>query len=243
MMGAPLDKKVHFATLIDRVACLNETLVRTSKRREDEEKVRAEERAGAKRNVHVGSEDEEDEESDSSGSETESYSDEDEESTSLRPLLLLPTHRSINPPFVYLRTLDHAHPHLRPRVPFGRSGSTPTFADDNEWEGDGELIPEEIDADALLQEMLEEEEVDTRDREVDISEESALWERMRRVEQFGEGEELLEKREVRKRESDEGGDESRERKRRKTKNSLRYAEPDSAHFAGIKSAVYVEDSD
>ena len=32
-------------------------------------------------------------------------------------------------------------------------------------------------------------------------------------------------------------------KRRKTKNSLRYAEPDSAHFAGIKSAVYVEDSD
>ena len=62
MMGATLDKKVHFATLIDRVACLNETLVRTSKRREDEEKVRAEERAGAKRNVHVGSEDEEDEE-------------------------------------------------------------------------------------------------------------------------------------------------------------------------------------
>ena len=66
---------------------------------------------------------------------------------------------------------------------------------------------------------------------------------MRREEQFDECEELIEKREVRKRESDEGSDENRERKRRKTKNSLRYAEPDSAHFAGIKSAVYVEDSD
>ena len=242
MMGAPPDKKIHFASLIDRVACLSETFVQTSKRRTDEEKTRAEERAGAERNGYVGSEDE-DEESNSNGSGSESYSDEDEESTSRRPLPLLPAHRSTNPPFVYLRTLDHADPHLHPRVPFGRSGSTPAFVDNNEWEGDGALIPEEMDADALLQEMLEEEEVDAHDREVDIREESALWERMRRVEQFGEREELVEKREVRNRESDEGSDENRERKRRKTKNSLRYAEPDSAHFTGIKSAVYVEDSD
>lgn len=229
MMGVEKNKKFHFASLVDRLACLDENIAQTKARHEKEEKAKGKEKASA-------DEDEDDpsqlnsEESDEDQENQESE-DEDAFSSRQRPLPSLPTHIELNQPFIRHSSLDYLLPN-----PF-RAATT---------EDESSLLPEEIDSDAVLKEISEERELDALDRAMSKEEETKLWARMKKRKRVEaeldtildvetpnfEGYSQLPEAETRA---------GLRRSRRRAAHTLQFVKPNAS--LGIKSTIFVDDSD
>lgn len=214
-MGVEKDKRHHFTSLVDRLTCLDETVAQTTKRHEKEEKNRAKEKAKtvegedetSQSNSEESDEDQESQESD----------DEDADFPLHRPLPNLPAHIELNQPFIRHSSLDYLLPN-----PF-QAATT---------EDESVLLPEEIDSEALLKEILEEEELDALDRQASKEEEAKLWERMKKRKRVGTELDTV---------VDVETDAGLRRSKRRAAHTLQFAKPNTS--LGIKSTIFVDDSD
>jgi len=227
MMGVEKNKKLHFATLVDRLTCLDENIAQTKTRHEKEEKTKAQEESNADEddpsqlNSEESDEDQENQESE----------DEDASSSLQRPLPSLPAHIELNQSFIRHSSLDYLLPNPV------RTAAT---------EDENSLLPEEIDSDAVLKEISEEKELDALDKEVSKEEERKLWERMKKRKRVeAELDTVLDvearnlQRESQMPEADTGA--ALRRSKRRAAHTLQFVKPNAR--LGIKSTIFVDESD
>lgn len=164
MMGSPLDKTVYLAELPDRMAAIRESYSKPTNDGQIAER--------------KGKQVEQDETSEDEGTLSEAESaldevdesgtddDEDDEDQSMgEPGLVL--HREINAPLIWHASLDMFNPN-----PFKVSSSATT--------GVVSPLADKIDEEALLNQLLEEDDIDALDSEAAEAQEADLWKEIER---------------------------------------------------------------